>query len=45
VTNFSTTLLTVSDVSAAKPMMASRRFLNSGVNSRLIASVSSPMRC
>ena len=43
-TNFSTTLATTSGGRCAKVMIASSRLRNSGVNSRLIASSSSPSR-
>ena len=42
--NFSTTLLITSGGRLANATTASRRLRNSGVNSRLIASVSSPSR-
>ena len=43
-TNFSTTFMMISGGRPAKAMTASRRLRNSGVNMRLIASVSSPSR-
>jgi len=44
ITNLSTTLAMTSRGSRANEITASRRLRNSGANSRLIASVSSPSR-